>query len=99
MFSLKTSFVAGEIKATDMPDRNIFHYQYKYQCFTKILMTEILVKTGNQAKKQVIFTRHPLIWPMDNRQWWMADRGKTHGSWITVRRKSRGYAWQTMSVE
>jgi hypothetical protein len=48
----------------DMPDRKTFHFQYKYQHITKIFMTEILIKTGNQAKKQVIFTRHPLFWLM-----------------------------------
>jgi len=46
-----------------MPDRNIFHFMYKYQGITKILMMEILIKTGNRAKKQVIFTRHSLIYP------------------------------------
>jgi hypothetical protein len=69
MFSLKTTFVAGEVKATDMPDRNIFNFPYKYHGLTKIFMTAILIKTGNQAKKQVIFTRHSLFWPMDNRRW------------------------------
>jgi hypothetical protein len=39
MFSLKTTFVAGEVKAMDMPDRNIFHFRHKYQAITKIFMT------------------------------------------------------------
>lgn len=49
MFSLKTTFVAGEVKATDMPDRNIFNFPYKYHGLTKYYKP-ILIKTGNRAK-------------------------------------------------
>jgi hypothetical protein len=48
----------------DMPDRKIFNFRHKDQGFTKTFTTETLIKTGNQARKQVIFTRHPSIWPM-----------------------------------
>jgi len=57
MFSLKTTFVAGEVKATDMPDRNIFNFPYKYHGLTKIFMMQILIQSANQANKRGIFTQ------------------------------------------
>jgi hypothetical protein len=56
VFSVKTSFIAGEIKAMDMPDRNIFHFPYQYHGLIKLFIMQLLIKTGNQANKRGIFT-------------------------------------------